>query len=177
MFELDKKTTTVTLFASSIGQLWLMTKKKKTVQILIKSLIVHPWCYLSWWLYKLGGKVVDFRNVAKKGKSEYRFVKVSVIHSRKETVQIPCRATIEVRVESALCRTHWAFTAFLCFWWMYCVKHSEGRQTQSPPHTHPHSSQSVRQKQMQVDKQHNCRYKHTSHAGTQINYRASNLTH
>lgn len=63
----------------------------------------------------LGGKVVDWRNVVKKGKSEYRFVKVSVIHSRRERVQIPCRATIEVRVKSALSRTHWAFTAFLCF--------------------------------------------------------------
>ncbi len=28
MFELDKKKKTVILFASSIGQLWLMTKKK-----------------------------------------------------------------------------------------------------------------------------------------------------
>lgn len=49
----------------------------------------------------LGGKVVDWRNVVKKGKSEYRFVKVSVIHSRRETVEIPCRATIEVRAKTA----------------------------------------------------------------------------
>lgn len=49
----------------------------------------------------MGGKVVDWRNVVKKGKSEYRFVKVSVIHSRRETVEIPCRATIEVRVKTA----------------------------------------------------------------------------
>lgn len=47
-----------------------------------------------------GGKVVDWRNVVKKGKSEYRFVKVSVIHSRRERVEIPCRVTIEVRVKS-----------------------------------------------------------------------------